>query len=82
MWLAIALVFYPGTIRHEDTVLHNLFGKAWEDWSAKRHALIPSLTPYRPGEKGEWSLTQSWHNGEPIILALLVAGAVYPGRGF
>jgi protein-S-isoprenylcysteine O-methyltransferase Ste14 len=71
-WGAIALVFYPGTIAHEDEVLHRLFGRDWEDWRSRTRALIPRLTPYRPGEKSEWSLAQSWHNGEPVIIAILV----------
>jgi len=24
-----------------------------------------ALTPYQTGVQGEWSLAQSWHNGEP-----------------
>lgn len=76
-WAAIAFIFYPGTIAHEDEVLHRLFGKNWEAWRARTRALIPRLTPYSPGEKGEWSLSQSWHNGEPVILAILVACLAY-----
>ncbi len=75
-WGAIALVFYPGTIAHEDEVLHRLFGTEWEAWRARTRALIPRLTPYRPGEKSEWSFAQSWHNGEPVIIAILL-GCLY-----
>jgi protein-S-isoprenylcysteine O-methyltransferase Ste14 len=72
-WLAIGLIFYPGTIQHEDEVLHRLFGKSWEDWRARTHALIPRLTPYTPGQKGEWSFSQSLRvNGEPVIILILV----------
>jgi protein-S-isoprenylcysteine O-methyltransferase Ste14 len=71
-WLVIGLIFYPGTIKHEDEVLHRLFGKDWEDWRARTMALIPRLTPYKPGETGEWSFSQSLRvNGEPIILLIL-----------
>jgi hypothetical protein len=45
-------------------------------------ALIPRLTPYQPGTKGEWSLAQSWHNGEPIIIAVLVLCLAYLSIGF
>jgi protein-S-isoprenylcysteine O-methyltransferase Ste14 len=72
-WVVIGLVFYPGTIKHEDAVLHRLFGKSWEDWRARTHALIPRLTPYKPGETGEWSFSQSLRvNGEPVIILILV----------
>lgn len=73
VWLVIGLIFYPGTIKHEDGVLHRLFGKSWEDWRARTHALIPRLTPYKPGETGEWSFSQSLRvNGEPVIILILV----------
>lgn len=72
VWAVIAFLFYPGTIAHEDEVLHRLFGKSWEAWRAETRALIPRLTPYNRSEKGEWSLRQSWHNGEPQIIAVLV----------
>lgn len=72
-WLVIGLIFYPGTIKHEDEVLHRLFGKTWEDWRARTHALIPRLTPYKPGQTGEWSFSQSLRvNGEPVIILILV----------
>ena len=76
-WALIALIFYPGTIAHEDEVLQRLFGQAWERWRAVTSALIPRLTPYQPGATGEWSLAQSWHNGEPIIIAVLVLCLAY-----
>ncbi len=75
-WLVIAIFFYPSAIGHEDAVLHNLFGKDWEDWRAKVRALIPRLTPYKPGTRGEWSLAQSRHNGEIIIGAWLLASLI------
>jgi len=80
-WALIALVFYPGTIAHEDDVLHRLFGKTWEDWRARTRALIPRLTPYSPGVSGEWSLSQSNHNGEPLIIAILVLCLLYLSLG-
>jgi len=80
-WAVIAFFFYPGTIAHEDEVLHRLFGKSWEAWRAETRALIPRLTPYNRSERGEWSLAQSWHNGEPIIIAILVACLVYLSFG-
>ena len=76
-WLVIGLIFYPGTIKHEDEVLQRLFGKDWTDWRAGTRALIPRLTPYKPGEKSEWSFSQSLRvNGEPIIIGILV-GCLY-----
>jgi len=80
-WAVIAFFFYPGTIAHEDAVLHRLFGKSWEDWRAETRALIPRLTPYNSTERGEWSLAQSWHNGEPIIIAILVGCLYYLSLG-
>lgn len=80
-WALIALVFYPGTIAHEDEVLHRLFGKTWEEWRARTRALIPRLTPYSPGASGEWSLAQSNHNGEPFIIAILVLCLLYLSLG-
>ncbi len=77
VWALIAIIFYPGTIAHEDEVLRRLFGQAWERWRAQTRALIPRLGPYRPGATGEWSLAQSWHNGEPVIIAILVLCLAY-----
>jgi protein-S-isoprenylcysteine O-methyltransferase Ste14 len=81
VWAVIAFIFYPGTIAHEDEVLHRLFGASWENWRARTRALIPRLTPYQKGGKGEWSLARSWHNGEPLILAILAACLVYLSFG-
>jgi protein-S-isoprenylcysteine O-methyltransferase Ste14 len=81
VWAVIAFVFYPGTIAHEDAVLHRLFGPSWEKWRAVTRALIPRLSPYNKSEKGEWSLRQSWHNGEPMILAILAACLFYLSLG-
>lgn len=81
-WGVIAFIFYPGTIAHEDEVLHRLFGKSWENWSAVTRALIPRLTPYSPGEKGSWSLRQSQHNGEPLIITILALCLAYLSLGF
>jgi protein-S-isoprenylcysteine O-methyltransferase Ste14 len=75
-WLVIAIFFYPSAINHEDTVLHNLFGKDWEAWRARVRALIPRLTPYQRSERGEWSLKQCHHNGEIIIGIWLIASLV------
>ena len=81
-WAVIGFFFYPGTIAHEDEVLHRLFGQSWERWRAVTRALIPRLTPYQPGAQGDWSFAQSWHNGEPTIIAVLVLCFVYLARGF
>lgn len=72
-WLAIWFYFYPQTIRHEDDVLGRLFPDEWPAWSARVQALIPRLTPYKPGgSRGPWSFSQSLRqNGEPLIAALL-----------
>jgi hypothetical protein len=37
--------------------------------------------PYSPGERGDWSLAQSWHNGEPVIIAILVGCLGYLAIG-
>jgi len=76
-WILLGLYYYPSTIRHEDAVLHRLFGKSWEAWRARTMALIPRLTPYERGQGSEWSFLQSLKvNGEPIIIAIL-AGCLY-----
>jgi len=73
LWLAIALYFYPQTIRHEDRLLARLFPGQWEPWAQRTRALIPRLTPYPSGQAAEWSFRQSLRkNGEPIIAALLL----------
>lgn len=73
-WIALALFYYPQTIAHEDKLLARLFPAQWEDWARKTRALVPRLTPYRSGQKAEWSFAQSLkQNGEPIIAALLLA---------
>lgn len=72
-WAVISFFFYPQTIRHEDRHLARLFPGQWEPWAKETRALIPRLTPYGTGEKGEWSFSQSLRqNGEPIIAVLLV----------
>jgi protein-S-isoprenylcysteine O-methyltransferase Ste14 len=81
-WALIAFFFYPGTIAHEDEVLHRLFGESWERWRAVTRALIPRLTPYQRGVKGEWSLAQSSHNGEPLIIGILILCLIYLSLGF
>jgi protein-S-isoprenylcysteine O-methyltransferase Ste14 len=70
-WILISLMFYPPAIRQEDNKLRRLFGEAWEQWHARTFALIPRLTPYGRGVKGEWSFRQSLvENGEPIYVAI------------
>jgi len=81
-WAVIGLFFYPGTIAHEDEVLHRLFGQSWERWRAVTRALIPRLTPYQTSAQGEWSLAQSWHNGEPTIILVLVLCFAYLALSF
>ena len=77
LWVALAFAFFPPAIAHEDGLLHRLFGSAWEDWRAHTRALVPSLTPFRTGTRGEWSLRQSLGvNGEPLIAAFL-GGCLY-----
>lgn len=74
VWIALALFYYPQTIAHEDKVLARLFPGQWEEWARETQALTPRLTPYRSGQKAEWSFTQSLKkNGEPITAALLLA---------
>lgn len=75
-WIALSLLYYPSAITHEDATLKRLFGADWEAWRARTKALIPRLTPYQRGQRGEWSLAQSWHNGEPVIIAVL-CGLLY-----
>lgn len=71
-WLALALFFYPQTIRDEDNLLRRLFPAEWEQWGRQVRALIPRLTPYGGGARSEWSFNQSLRrNGEPIVAALL-----------
>lgn len=76
-WIVLSLIYYPVAIRHEDEVLHRLFGKQWEEWRARTRALIPRLTPYQKGDRGQWSFMQSLKvNGEPVIL-LIIFGLLY-----
>jgi len=71
-------LYYPPTIKYEDTKLHKLFGEDWERWRAVTWALVPSLKPYPSEEKGGWSFSQSMRdNGEPIIVAFLIFWLVY-----
>jgi len=69
----ILLAFYPPAIRREDEKLHRRFEREWEQWHKETRALIPRLTPYRPGQPGNWSFWQSLRqNGEPIIALFLL----------
>jgi len=71
--LGLLLAFYPPAISREDEKLHRRFQQEWEQWSKATRALIPRLTPYRPGQRGSWSFMQSLrHNGEPIIALFLL----------
>jgi protein-S-isoprenylcysteine O-methyltransferase Ste14 len=79
LWWAILLLigfllaFYPPAIRYEDAKLQRKFGEKWEQWHKKTRALIPRLTPYQPGQRGNWSFKQSLRqNGEPIIALFLL----------
>ena len=77
-WIFIGLVFYPQTIRHEDQLLHRLFPNDWEPWAKRTRALIPRLTPYRQGDRGQWWFKQSLRqNGEPIIALLLILFVIF-----
>jgi hypothetical protein len=70
---AVLLAFYPPAIRREDEKLHRRFKEEWEQWRKGTRALIPRLTPYRPGQRGRWSFRQSLrHNGEPVIALFLL----------
>ena len=74
-WLAMLIfwiLYYPPTIRMEDSKLHGLFGESWEKWRAVTKALIPRLSPYPGRERGNWSFAYSMKlNGEPLIAAFL-----------
>jgi len=70
-WIVISLLFYPPAIRQEDAKLARLFGAAWTRWRARTRALIPRLTPYEPGARGEWSFRESLvQNGEPVYVVV------------
>jgi protein-S-isoprenylcysteine O-methyltransferase Ste14 len=74
LFLAIMLIFYPSTIRHEDEKLHRTFKQDWEEWRGRTRALIPRLTPYPKASSGGWSFAQSMRkNGEPLIAIFLLA---------
>jgi hypothetical protein len=69
----IVLAFYPHAIQQEDEKLHRLFRQDWEEWRGKTRALVPRLTPYKPGQRSSWSFKQSLReNGEPIIGLILL----------
>jgi protein-S-isoprenylcysteine O-methyltransferase Ste14 len=73
-WILIGILFYPQTIRHEDRLLKKLFPGEWKPWAQRTRALIPRLTPYKEGARGQWSFRQSLRqNGEPIIALLLLS---------
>lgn len=77
-WLALALFFYPATIRREDARLSSRFPEQWRAWRSGTHALIPRLRPFGGSEKGEWSFRQSLvQNGEPIYVAVITSALVY-----
>lgn len=73
LFLGIIFIFYPHAVHHEDEKLHNMFKEDWEEWRKKTRALIPRFTPYRPGQRGNWSFMQSLkQNGEPVIALFLL----------
>lgn len=81
-YLVLALAFYPAAIRREDARLSARFPEEWRAWRAETHALLPRTSPYRPAgsapERGEWSFRQSLvANGEPIYVAVIVAGLLW-----
>lgn len=78
LMLFLLYLYYPPTIKYEDTKLHKLFGEEWEQWSKVTKALIPSFKPYPNEEKANWSIGKSLRdNGEPIIVAFLLFWLVY-----
>lgn len=70
--LAVLLaLFYPATIRYEDSKLHKIFGEEWQDWSSKTPALFPRRFDF--ASENKWSFTKSLRkNGEPLIIAYLI----------
>jgi len=74
----LIMLYYPPTIKYEDSKLHKLFGTDWEKWRGVTKALIPSLKPYPSEEKASWSFKKSMMvNGEPVIVAFLIFWLVY-----
>ncbi|UCF72827.1 MAG: isoprenylcysteine carboxylmethyltransferase family protein [Deltaproteobacteria bacterium] len=71
--IGILFALYPHAIRREDENLHSIFKEDWEQWRKETRALIPRLTPYRPGQRSNWSFRQSLRqNGEPLIALFLL----------
>jgi protein-S-isoprenylcysteine O-methyltransferase Ste14 len=60
-------LFYPTTIKYEDSKLENIFGEPWREWKGNVKALIPRLTPYSRDPMG-WSIRRAaGRNGEAAI---------------
>ncbi len=73
LMIGFLLAFYPPAIRYEEEKLRRKFQEEWERWRARTHALLPRLTPYQAGQRGDWSFRQSLReNGEPIIALFLL----------
>ncbi len=70
--------YYPTAIEYEDRKLNRIFSAAWESWSARTPALIPTLSNLGAVSEGSWSFSKSSRqNGEPIIVVYILVCLAY-----
>ncbi len=83
MYLALFFFFYLGTMKKEEGLLTDLFGKEYIDYKKNVPAFIPRILPYASKKPMRYSLKQAHYNGELIrvvvtgILLCLLYLAVY-----
>ncbi len=75
---AVLAVVYTRTIRQEQRMLADKFGKAFSDYCAKVPAMWPTLTPYAAGEKWAFSVGRVWESREhKVVIWMMVLVAAF-----
>jgi len=72
LYIVLFFLFYLGTMKKEEKVLEDLFGKDYLEYKKNVPAFIPRLLPYKAQAKGGYTLEQAHYNGE--LIRILVAG--------
>lgn len=82
LFVVIGLI-YSSTIKNEERMLEDKFGKAYFYYKKKVTALIPWKTPYKNGEKWPWSFTRYIKSQEYklfIWVIILIIGFYFKGE--
>jgi protein-S-isoprenylcysteine O-methyltransferase Ste14 len=68
IFFAVIIAAYVRTIRNEEKMLADKFGKAYLDYRSRVPAMWPTFCPYAAGEKWPFSLERLWHSREHKVV--------------